>query len=159
MNNRTILVTGATGKTGARIAKRLESRGLPVRRASRGSEPGFDWAEPASYSAVLKGCRAVYLCYHPDYAFPGTTEALSAFSGVAREAGVEHIVMLAGRGESHALQAEQTVRRSGIPTTALRSAWFAQNFSEGALLPGVREGVIAMPGGGVREPVIDLDDL
>ena len=51
------------------------------------------------------------------------------------------------------------MRAAGIPTSVMRSAWFAQNFSEGALLDAVHEGVIAMPGDDIREPVIDVDDL
>ncbi len=159
MNQEPILVTGATGKTGSRIAQQLEARGAAVRRAGRSFEPVFDWSRPETYQAALQGCRASYICYYPDYAFPGTAKALNAFTDAATRAGVEHLVMLVGRGETHAINAETVVRRSGIPTTVLRSAWFAQNFSEGAMLEGVIDRVIAMPGGNVREPIIDLDDL
>ena len=159
MNQEPILVTGATGKTGSRIALLLEARGFSVRRASRSFEPAFDWTQPETYPAALRGCRAAYICYYPDYAFPGTAAALTAFTEAATRAGVEHLVMLVGRGEAHATKAETVVRRSGIPTTVLRSAWFAQNFSEGAMFQGVCDHVISMPGGNVREPIVDLDDL
>ena len=41
----------------------------------------------------------------------------------------------------------------------MRASWFTQNFTEGHLADGVREGVIAMPAGDVREPFIDVDDI
>ena len=159
MNQRPILITGATGKSGSRIASLLDARGANVRRGGRELETRFDWCRPETFASALQDCGAAYLCYYPDYAFPGAEEALTTFTKTAREAGVNHIVMLVGRGESHAIRAESTVRRGGIPTTVLRSAWFAQNFSEGAFLQGVRDSVVAMAGGDVREPVIDLDDL
>ena len=43
MQDRPILVIGATGKTGHRVATRLEALGLPVRRGSRSSPTPFDW--------------------------------------------------------------------------------------------------------------------
>jgi uncharacterized protein YbjT (DUF2867 family) len=38
----TTLVLGGTGKTGRRVAKRLERRGVSVRDGSRSGEPTFD---------------------------------------------------------------------------------------------------------------------
>jgi uncharacterized protein YbjT (DUF2867 family) len=46
MNNtttNTILVVGSTGKTGNRVADRLESRGLPVRHGSRPADIPLSW--------------------------------------------------------------------------------------------------------------------
>jgi uncharacterized protein YbjT (DUF2867 family) len=37
-----ILVLGATGKTGARVARRLWDQGLTVRAGSRQADPPFD---------------------------------------------------------------------------------------------------------------------
>jgi len=42
MTNQPILVIGVTGKTGSRVAKKLEAKGLPVRRGARRSETPFD---------------------------------------------------------------------------------------------------------------------
>jgi len=42
MTNQPILVIGVTGKTGSRVAKKLEAKGLPVRRGARRSETLFD---------------------------------------------------------------------------------------------------------------------
>ncbi|MDO6521318.1 NAD(P)H-binding protein [Shimia thalassica] len=154
-----ILVLGATGKTGSRIAQRLENKGLPVRRGSRGAAIPFDWNTPDTWDAVLAGVSSVYISYYPDIAVPGGVEAVSAFTEQARAAGVGKIVLLTGRGEYHAQRAEEVVRNSGLPFTIVRAAWFAQNFSEGALHDPVMAGVLPMPGGDVQEPIVDVDDI
>jgi uncharacterized protein YbjT (DUF2867 family) len=42
MTNTTILVIGSTGKTGKRVADRLEKRGIAVRHGSRSADIPFD---------------------------------------------------------------------------------------------------------------------
>lgn len=154
-----ILVLGATGKTGTRIVHRLQQRGLPVRLGSRNADPAFDWHDPSGWPAILSGVSAAYINYSPDIAVPGAVERIAAFAAQGQEAGVARLVLLSGRGEAEARAAEEVVRSAGPAATILRCAWFAQNFSEGALLPAVLAGVIAMPGGAVREPVVDADDI
>jgi uncharacterized protein YbjT (DUF2867 family) len=39
----TTFVVGGTGKTGRRVAQRLQARSVPVRIGSRSGEPPFDW--------------------------------------------------------------------------------------------------------------------
>ena len=73
--------------------------------------------------------------------------------------GLDHLVLLSGRGEHHARLGEEVVRTSGIDFTIVRAAWFAQNFSEGYLRDPVLAGVLPMPGGDVAEPIIDIDDI
>ncbi len=159
MIQQTILVLGATGKTGSRIATRLEEKGQTVRRASRNSETPFDWEQPQTWPAILEGVSSAYISYFPDIAFPGAVEQVEAFTALAREKGLRRFVLLTGRGEFHAERAEAVVRNSGVPFTIVRAAWFAQNFSEGALLGPVIAGVLPMPAGDVREPIIDVDDI
>ena len=159
MTQQTILVLGATGKTGSRIATRLEEKGQIVRRGTRNSETPFDWAKPQTWPAILDGVSAAYISYFPDIAFPGAVEQVEAFTTLAREKGLQRLVLLTGRGEFHAERAEEVVRNSGVPFTIVRAAWFAQNFSEGALLDPVMAGFLPMPAGDVREPIIDVDDI
>ncbi len=159
MTQQSILVLGATGKTGSRIATRLEEKGQTVRRASRNSETPFDWEQPQTWPAILEGVSSAYISYFPDIAFPGAVEQVEAFTALAREKGLQRLVLLTGRGEFHAERAEAVVRNSGVPFTIVRAAWFAQNFSEGALLDPVMAGVLPMPAGDVREPIIDVDDI
>lgn len=159
MTNQPILVVGATGKTGARVAAKLENMGVAVRRGSRGSETPFDWESPATWAPALRGVKKAYVTYFPDLAFPGAVEKLEAFTKVAAASGLQHLVLLSGRGEHHARLGEEVVRHSGIPFTLVRSAWFAQNFSEGYLRDPILAGVLPMPGGDIAEPIIDIDDI
>ena len=159
MSIQPILVIGATGKTGARVAAKLERKGLPVRRGARRSETPFDWDDPQTWAPVLRGVSKAYVTYFPDLAFPGAVEKLEAFTNVAKDAGLEHMVLLSGRGEHFAGLGEEVVRNSGLGFTIVRSAWFAQNFSEGYLRDPILGGALPMPGGDVVEPIIDIDDI
>ena len=159
MTNHPILVIGATGKTGSRVTARLEQKGYDVRRGSRGADLPFDWDRPETWAPVLDGVSRAYVTYFPDIAMPGALEKVEGLSAAAKSAGVERLVMLTGRGEHHARLGEDVVRRSGIDFTLVRAAWFAQNFSEGYLRDPVLQGVLPMPGGDVREPIIDIEDI
>ena len=159
MKDQPILVIGATGKTGRRVAARLESKGLPVRRGARSSATPFDWEAPETWAPALAGARAAYVTYFPDLAFPGAVDKLGSLIETARDVGVEHLVLLSGRGEHHARMGEDVLRNSGMDHTIVRAAWFAQNFSEGYLRDPILAGVLPMPGGDIREPIIDIDDI
>lgn len=159
MTDQPILVIGATGKTGSRVASKLEAKGAAVRRGARRSETPFDWDDPATWLPVLSGVSKAYVTYFPDLAFPGAVEKLEAFTKVAAETGLQHIVLLSGRGEHFASKGEDVVRNSGLPFTIVRAAWFAQNFSEGYLRNPILGGVLPMPGGDMPEPIIDIDDI
>jgi uncharacterized protein YbjT (DUF2867 family) len=154
-----VLVLGGTGKTGRRIASRLRDRGRPVRIGSRSGRPAFDWDRPETWSPVVEGVAAAYVTYAPDLAFPGAAETVAAFAAVAIDHGVEHLVLLSGRGEDGAERGERAVQESGARWTVVRSSFFMQNFSEDYLVDAVRAGVVAFPGGDVGEPFVDLDDL
>jgi uncharacterized protein YbjT (DUF2867 family) len=159
MQTRPILVIGATGKTGRRVATKLEADGVPVRRGSRNSATPFDWEAPETWTPALIGVRSAYVTYFPDLAFPGAVEKLESLCETAKDANVEHLVLLSGRGEHHARQGEAVVRNSGLDFTIVRAAWFAQNYSEGYLRDSILAGVLPMPGGDVAEPIIDIDDI
>ncbi len=159
MQSQPILVIGATGKTGSRVAAKLEAKGVALRRGSRTSATPFDWEAPETWAAALDGVRAAYVTYFPDLAFPGAVEKLDSLGETAKAAGVDHLVLLSGRGEHHARQGEEVVRNSGVEFTLVRSAWFAQNFSEGYLRDPILAGVLPMPGGDIAEPIIDVDDI
>jgi uncharacterized protein YbjT (DUF2867 family) len=159
MPSRPVVVIGATGKTGRRIVRLLADRAVPVRPASRRSAAPFDWTRPETWDAALDGAGAVYISYYPDLAVPGAQEAVAALVDRARRAGVGRLVLLSGRGERHAQACEAIVRDSGLAFTLVRCAWFAQNFSEGALRDAVLSGTLALPAGSVREPIVDADDI
>ncbi|MFK7889756.1 MAG: SDR family oxidoreductase, partial [Granulosicoccus sp.] len=73
------LVLGGTGKTGRRVAERLEQRGVQTRIASRSATPSFDWNEPTTWDAALEGVTVAYITYAPDLAIPGATDSIRAF--------------------------------------------------------------------------------
>lgn len=76
-SDKPVLVLGASGKTGRRVAERLRRRGLAVRPGSRSGEPPFDWEQPGTWASALDGVRAVYVSYYPDIAAPGGREAVT----------------------------------------------------------------------------------
>ena len=154
-----VLVTGATGKTGRRIVERLTSAGLPVRAGSRAAEPPFDWYDPTTWDSALEGVSSAYISYWPDLAAPGAVEATSKFSKLAVEKGIRRLVLLAGRGEAEAERAEQAVAESGADLTIVRSTWFMQNFSEGDFLGQVLSGEVTLPASDMVEPFVDADDI
>ena len=152
-------VIGATGKTGSRIADRLEQRGEAVRRLSRGSATPFDWTQPTGWPAALEGIDRLYIAFVPDLAAAGSNEAIGELTRVARAAGVERLVLLSGRGEDGARAAEDVLRASGIDSTVVRASWFSQNFTEGMLADSVAAGFVAIPAGQRVEPFVDVDDI
>lgn len=157
--NGLILVVGASGKTGRRVAEGLMRMGHAVRLASRNAAASFDWDKPAGWAAVLTGVSAVYLTFAPDLAVPGATEAITAFVGMAKTAGVGRIVLLSGRGEDEAQAAERIVQASGMDWTIVRASWFNQNFTEGEFVHMVQAGEIALPAGDALEPFVDANDI
>lgn len=159
MHSSPILVIGSSGKTGRRIAAKLSAKGYPVRQGSRSSAIPFDWDLPETWTPALAGVSAVYISYFPDLAFPGAPEKIEALAKQAKAAGVGRLVLLSGRGEFHAQRCEKIVRESGLEYVLVRAAWFAQNFSEGYLRDPLLDGVIALPAGDVREPIVDVDDI
>lgn len=153
------LVTGGTGKTGRRVADRLQALGRRIRVGSRSADPAFDWNDRDTWPAALQGVTAVYLSFAPDLAVPGATGIIRAFTRLAVDSGVQRLVLLSGRGEEEARACERIVQESGVAWTIVRAGWFSQNFSEGAFVDMVRDGTIALPARDVAEPFIDVDDI
>ena len=159
MKNYPIVIVGGAGKTGGRVEARLRQRGLATRFASRSTPVPFDWAAAAGWAAALEGATRAYVIYHPDVSVPTAAEDIAALSELARKAGLQHIVLLSGRGEPGAQAAEAALQASSVPWTIVRSSWFNQNFSEGYLVESVLSGEVALPAGNVPEPFVDVDDI
>ncbi|NRA31157.1 MAG: NAD(P)H-binding protein [Parvularculaceae bacterium] len=155
----TTLVLGGTGKTGRRVAERLQAKGHEVRVGSRSAVPSFDWENEKSWDAALKDVTAVYITYAPDLAMPGAPDAIQAFVDLAKRRGVKRLVLLSGRGEEEAQVCEGIVQNAGLQWTIVRASWFNQNFSEGAFIDMVLGGAITLPAGDQVEPFVDADDI
>lgn len=159
MNNDTIAIVGATGKTGLRVMNQLQALGVPVRGLSRHSALPFDWTDRSTWKPALAGVHAAYVTYYPDLAVPQAEEDMTAFVEVAKGQGVEHLVLLSGRGEEGAQRAERVVMASGLDWNVVRASWFMQNFSESFMLDGLLGGELVLPEPKALEPFIDVDDI
>lgn len=159
----TILVLGGNGKTGRRVAERLTARGVDVRIGSRNAAVPFDWNDQSTWKAAVADTAAVYITYVPDLAVPGAPDAVAAFAEVAVGSGVRRLVLLSGRGEVEAQNAEERLRQvaepAGVEWTVVRASWFAQNFNENFLIEPILAGEVALPVGDVKEPFIDVEDI
>lgn len=154
-----ILVLGATGKTGHRVADRLRAQRQPIRLGSRRGIPAFDWTQPTCWEACLHGVEAVYLNYPSDLPIPGSDDHLAAFVAAAQCHGVQRLVLLSGRGEADAHNWEAIIQGSHLDWTILRASWFCQNFSEGAFADMVQAGCLTLPAGSIPEPFVDVNDI
>lgn len=159
MNNSPILIIGKNGKTGSRVNQRLQALGYSTRAVSRSTSPVFDWDNPTTWKSALIGVKAAYVTFQPDLAVPSAQATIKEFMRVAVESGLEHIVLLSGRGEEGAQRAEQAVQGSGISWNIIRSSWFCQNFSENFMLQGILSGELVLPAGDIVEPFVDADDI
>ena len=162
----TILILGATGKTGRRLLPLLA--GCDIRAASRSGAPGtvaFDWADDKTHEAALAGVDSIYLIA-PDVADP--TTITGPFLERASRAGISRAVLLSSLGVtfpeepegSARLRLERQVMEAVPEWTILRPSGFDQNFSEGFLLPGILQAnaVISATGDG-RAGWVDAGDI
>ena len=167
----TILVIGATGKTGRPVVEALTARGAKVAAASRNPDAGraadgvipvrFDWADRATWAPALKGAESLYIV--GPYAHP-TGESLVA-DLLAEASETRHVVLLSVIGAEQ-LPAEATnghweraVRAAGKEWTILHPNWFFQNFGSG-FAPALRDrGVLELPAGDAAVSFVDTRDV
>ncbi|MFE9119643.1 NAD(P)H-binding protein [Streptomyces sp. NPDC007172] len=133
-----ILVTGATGKVGRHVADGLVAKGHHVRALTRtpstaGLPKGVevvqgDLEQPGTLSKALEGIDRMYL-------FP-VPETAHVVAGLARDAGVRHIVVLSSSSvledpgnpsHQHHRTVERAVEESGADWTFVRPDEFAGN--------------------------------
>lgn len=125
MTKQTILVTGATGKTGASVIGQLIDKGFPVRalvrradeRSERLAALGAavivgDLLDIASVRSAVDGVNRAYFVYPPA---EGLLEATTCFAQAAKEAGLEAVVNMS-----------QIIAREGHPSPLTRQHWLAE---------------------------------
>ena len=145
VEQRVILLTGATGYVGGRLLPRLEDRGLRVRCLSRRPDVlagrigprtevvSADLADPAALGRALGGVdTAYYLIHSMSSSRPfaaADREAATSFAVAARAQGVRRIVYLGGLGRGHASahlasrhEVGEILRRSGVPTIEFQAS-------------------------------------
>lgn len=164
-----ILVIGATGKSGRRLLPRLAARGVSVRAVSRKPGDGltpFDWDRPDTHDAALADVDAIYLV-SPDFV-EDPTPVVGPFLERAARAGVSRLVLVSSMGVEFPNEGpgsgrdklERQVMAAGMDWTILRPGGFAQNFSEGFLLPGIlRADAVATATGDGAVAFVDADDI
>jgi uncharacterized protein YbjT (DUF2867 family) len=161
--NRHVLVLGATGKTGLRVARKLSEPGVSVRTAARnGADTHFNWDKPTTFAGALQGVTGVYLIapvMRVDFA-----SVVSDFLDQAEQAGVQSITYLSAYGmeQAPAEVAHRAVEldlmsRSSFSHSIIRPAWFMQNFSDTFLRPVNDE--IIVPNGTGAEAFVNAEDV
>lgn len=159
MKNSPFLIIGKTAKTGLRVEQRLQALGYSTRGVSRSSSPAFDWEDATSWRTALEGTRSAYVIFYPDLAIPSAVDTIREFIALAKDVGLQHLVLLSGRGEHGAERAETVLMNSGLDWNIVRASWFMQNFSEGFMIEGILEGELMLPAGDIVEPFVDIDDV
>ncbi len=172
-----ILVTGATGNTGAAVLSALLERNAAVRAfvhdpekftAPAGVEVAAgDFRDPASIEAALAGADHAYLV---GPSVPDQVELETAFVEAAQRAGLAHLVRLSviGADQPDARAArfiaahaavELVVRASGIPWTILRANGFMQNSLMQAEAIAGQSAIYSSSSPAARVSYIDVRDI
>lgn len=161
-----VLVLGATGTTGSRVAALLAGRGVTTRLATRTPKSigqlRFDWADRDTFADALRGVSAVYLI-----APIGAADPVPLVESLLEEAlrqRVRRVVQLSSSAlpeGSPGLGAVHHLVRTTMPEWAvLRPSWFMQNFSGDHLVAqGVRGGEIVTATGDGRVAFVDAGDI
>jgi uncharacterized protein YbjT (DUF2867 family) len=156
-----ILVTGATGKVGRELVRRLVDDGVEVKAGTRRPEVAaelfgeavevveLDYDVTATWDGAVQWADRVFLV--PPPFDPRGDERLVPFLDWAVQSGARHLVLLSAMGiearERLALRRiEQRVERTGVDWTFLRPNIYMQNFARGFVARSIREdGVIRLP--------------
>jgi len=158
-----VLVTGATGTTGSRVATRLAARGIAVRPAGRSSAVRFDWYDPGTHAGALAGVDRVYLV--PPLLDAEPHIVMLPFLELARTAGVRRVVLLSNSlvsaGGPMTGVVHQAVAEMFDEWAVLRPTWFMQNvIGRHAQAVGIRAmSAIATSAGSGRAAFVDAGDI
>lgn len=171
-----ILVLGATGRVGSRVARELLEHGHevhaatrdPIAAASRTPEPSphwvrFDLEDPSSFSAALEGVERVLLVARPGDDHPERPAA--PLIAAMKRAGVKHVVNLTAldveqRPDFGLRRLELQLEDSGLGFTHLRPGFFFQLFTAPPLHARIcRTRAIRAPADTAKLAFIDVRDV
>lgn len=169
--NAPVLVTGASGTIGARVAQLLRGAGVPVRLAARSPEAmtapraetvRFDFVDATSWGPAFDGVETAFIVRPPQVSRVrrDMVPALEA----AQAAGVRHMVLLSLQGIESApfvphAAIEAWMRESGIDWTFVRPSFFMENLT-GVHAADIRDrDRIVVPAGGGATSFVAADDV
>lgn len=168
-----ILVTGATGKFGSSTTQYLQEKEIPFTAAARNLEilkaryggktafTTFDWNNPDTFSAALKGITIVSLM-PPPVVTNDFHDTARPFIESAKEAGVKHVVLTTALYSDHPdsifFGTEALVKNSGIDFTIIRPSFVFQNFLN-QFLQSIRNGVIFAPSEKGKTSYVDIRNV
>jgi uncharacterized protein YbjT (DUF2867 family) len=181
-SNRTILVTGATGKQGGAALRHLRERGFPIRALTRDPNQAKarelvgrgtevfrgDLDDAASLTRALDG---VYGVYSVQAFTPGDEETEirqgTRLIDAARGSRISHFVYSSvGAADQNTgiphfeskARIEQHLRTSGLHFTIFRPVFFMENWL--GMRPQIEQGALALPlGPETRLQMIAVDDI
>lgn len=162
-----ILVTGATGNTGAYLVEKLLESGHAVKAASRSGRPvadaevaRFDLTEPSTYPAAFEDVDRAFLIIPAGRL--NNVAFLEPFIRFAADRQVKIVFQTAYGVENDPTspyrRAELVLEGAGAPFTILRPNWFSDNFHT-FWLSAVRRGTIAVPAGDSKSSFVDTRDI
>ncbi|WP_163508130.1 ergot alkaloid biosynthesis protein [Fodinicola acaciae] len=153
-----ILVVGATGTTGRRVAAGLRDRGVRPRLASRRPRDGhvrFAWSDRSTYAAALRGVDTVYLI-----APPAELDAATLAADFLSAGDLRRVVVLGSSAVPDLAGVPGLVKEKVPEWAVLRPSWFMQNFTgDHPVARGVRAGEIVTATGDGRLGFVDARDI
>lgn len=169
--NPPVLITGASGTIGARVAQLLRGAGVPVRLATRRPKgiaaPGcetvtFDFVDALTWAPAFDGVRTAFIVRPPQVS-RARRDMIPALKA-AQAAGVRHMVLLSLQGIESApfvphAAIEEWMRKSGIDWTFVRPSFFMENLT-GVHAADIRErDRIVVPAGRGATSFVAADDV
>lgn len=161
-----LLILGAGGKTGSRLAALFNTGDQAVWRASRkpkaADERAFDWAKPDEAIMAFKGVKRAYIVAPTDRS--DHAAVMLPVLRAALDQGVERMVLLSSsslqRGGPMMGQIHDWMAETVPEWVVLRPSWFMQNFAEGRHFSSLQQdGRIYSATGEARLGFIDALDI
>ena len=180
-NNKTIVVTGATGHQGGAALRHLRERGFPVRALTRNPDrpearrlmtPGTelvrgDQTDPASLARAMEDVSGVFSVQESHGADDSEVQQGTNEADAANRAGVNHLVYSSvasadqNTGIPHfetKFRLEEHLRRTGLRHTIFRPVFFMENLLNSR--DAVEQGFFTMPlAPQTRLQMVAVDDI
>jgi uncharacterized protein YbjT (DUF2867 family) len=167
--DKTVLVTGATGRQGGAVVRHLLPKGWKLRALTRNPKNDAakdlarqgvelvqgDLEDPASLSGAIRGVYGVY-SVQDFWAVGAKREVIQGknLADAAKKAGVQHFVYSSVGGAERNTgiphweskwEVEQHVRSLGLPATVIRPAAFMETYYIDQVEIGILKGKLADP--------------